>query len=209
MDSLSLWLIGVFVVIAYMVHRHYRDHPDYDLETAIDRTFAELSFPLRDGRTLSGKEVTVLQKPRFNSLHISLNGQEQGMAADGFLYCAGPDGHFRTTGSGWLIFLKPLRASARCACGFLKQTFVCLKAPGGTQRNPGSEATNGRASPQGEHQRCESGYFSPVRVPMRWGCIGALCFSLGGAVRELAAVGTLRDLALCLGGLGEVLPLTP
>ena len=91
---IELLLVAAVVVVWLLVHRHYRHHQDYDLSQVIERTFAGLSFPLRDGRQMSGREVTVLQKPGLYSLSTSILVQEPAYDADGFWYCAGPDGHF-------------------------------------------------------------------------------------------------------------------
>lgn len=91
---IELLLIAVVAVASLLVHRHYKHHPDYDLAQVIDRTFAGLQFPLRDGRQMSGCDVTVLQKPGLYSMPVSVMTYEPACDTDGFWYCAGPDGHF-------------------------------------------------------------------------------------------------------------------
>lgn len=94
MISLVLLMTVALAAVWFLLHRHYRHHPDYNLANVIDRSFAAVTFPLRDGRRLSGREVTVLQKPGLYALHTSILVHEPGYDADGFWYCAGPDGHF-------------------------------------------------------------------------------------------------------------------
>ncbi|MBB1115882.1 hypothetical protein H4O09_02220 [Stenotrophomonas sp. W1S232] len=72
-------LIGSAVVAlgSWWLHRRFEHHPDYHLEAVLQRTLHALQLPLRNGGTVPGTAVTVVQRPpRQGVRHVLAHGDE-------------------------------------------------------------------------------------------------------------------------------------
>lgn len=99
-----LIVIGSVVValVPWLLHRHFRHHPDYDLEGVLQRSLQRQQLPLRNGGTVPGTAVTVVQRPPRQGLRHTLMYGDEGSGHE-FWYCAGPDGHY------WMLIAQQER----------------------------------------------------------------------------------------------------
>lgn len=93
---IELVILAVLAIIGGAVHVRLRHHPDYRLDRVLERSFAGLRFPLRDGGYLPGHQVRVVQQPDYlrPGLKMLRYNRTNSPDVDSFWYCAGPDGHF-------------------------------------------------------------------------------------------------------------------